>query len=453
MGAFPLTPGTILLITQAFPPEPLVGAFRSGNVARAYRDAGYRVIVVTATTAGERPGLREWLPGVDVHTIALGPRYRERLTRLLRRLQIRPSALFSRNGASGTAGTDSKAPASGGLRALLLSLVWIPDDELRFVLPAYKTARRLLRENAVDLVYTSAPSHSTNLVGLLLRRLHGRRWCAEFRDPWAYANSAAVTPFVKRANEYLERLCVTAADELVTVTDLTAELYRQRLGESAQKVLVVRNGIPVMSPRPSRPADAPFRIVYSGSIYGGRDPRAFLQAVAEVSRETDVPLVVDIFVGEARSAGDVSLEASIESMGLGDIVFVRDWVPHAEIQRVLRESDLLLLLAQRQPLQVPNKLYEYLGTGVPILAIADQEGETARMLRQVGGHYVVAQDDVEEIAAALRLAIQSRGAAASGNTAVLEEWSTARQMARLVQLVKPVHASAPSRDPVSHPWD
>lgn len=451
MGARPLIPGTILLITQAFPPEPLVGALRSGNVARAYRDAGYRVIVVTATTAGEPPGLREWLPGVDVHTVSLGPRYRERLTRVLRRLQLRPSAFFSRNGSTSSAGLEPKDPAPGGLRALLLSLVWIPDDELRFVLPAYKVARRLLRVNGVDLVYTSAPSHSTNLVGLLLRRLHRCRWCAEFRDPWAYANGAALTPFVQRANEYLERLCITTADDLVTVTDMTADLYRRRLGAGADKVLVVRNGIPVMNERSSRPADAPFRIVYSGSIYGGRDPRAFLQAVAAVSRETEVRLIVDIFVGEARSAGEVSLEVYIDKLGIGNIVNVRDWVPHAEIQRVLQESDLLLLLAQRQPLQVPNKLYEYLGTRVPILAVADEDGETARMLRQVGGHYLVAHDDVEEIAGALRQAIRCRGVSTSGNPAVLDEWSTARQMERLVQLVNPAAASAPSRDPVAHP--
>ena len=442
---------TILLITQAFPPAPLVGALRAGNVARAYRDAGYRVIVVTATTAGEQPGLRSWLPGVDVHTVALGPRYRERLTRIQRRLQVQGSGAVSRNGALAPSGPEPKGPAPGGLRALLLSLVWIPDDELRFVLPAYKVARRLLRGTSVDLVYTSAPSHSTNLVGLLLRRLHRRRWCAEFRDPWAFANSAPVTPFVQRANEYLERLCITSADALVTVTDLTADLYRSRLGSNADKVLVIRNGIPGMGERPSRPDDAPFRIVYSGSIYGGRDPRPFLHAVAKVARDSDVRLAVDIFVGEARSTGDVPLESSIEELGIGGIVRVRDWLPHADIQQVIQESDLLLLLAQHQPLQVPNKLYEYLGTRVPILAIADDEGETARMLRQVGGHYVVGRDDVEEIAIALRQAIRGRGLYTSANSIVLEEWSTARQMARLVELVKPEEAAAPRRHPVPQP--
>ena len=437
MGARPLMAGTILLITQAFPPEPLVGALRAGNVARAYRDAGCRVIVVTATIEGERPGLREWLPGVEVHTVALGRRYRERMTGLLRRVQARAPVMPVRPGNASGGAADPRTAAPRGLRALLLSLVWIPDDELRFVLPAYRMARRLLREK-IDLVYTSAPSHSTNLVGLLLRRVHHLRWCAEFRDPWSYSQSGSVTPFVQRANSYLERMCIKAADHLVTVTDQTADLYRRGLNSQAGKVVVVRNGIPAMQDRVERPRDAPFSIVYSGSIYGGRDPRAFLQAVGAVARESTVPLTVDLFVGEARSTGDVSLESHIAELGLGDIVRVRDWVAHAEIQRVLQTADLLLLLAQRQPLQVPNKLYEYLGTGVPILAVADEEGETARMLHQVGGHYVVSRDGAEEIAAALRQAICRRGTPASSSAPeLLEEWRTSRQMARLVTTIVP----------------
>jgi glycosyltransferase involved in cell wall biosynthesis len=429
-------PRTILLITQAFPPEPVVGALRAENVARAFRDAGYRVIVVTATVEGERPGLRAGLPGVAIHTVALGPRYRERMTRLFRRFQT----LVPRAQQPGPSTVPGGRPRPArGLRGLLLSLVWIPDDELRFVWPAYRAARRLLAEQ-VDLVYTSAPSHSTNLVGLLLRRLHGVRWAAEFRDPWCYPHSVPVTPFVERVNRSLERRSIAAADYLVTVTDQTAELYRERLGPQAGKVVVARNGIPGFTPRDARPPDGPFRIVYSGSIYGGRDPRAFVRAVAEVAPDAaaaGTPLAIDIFVGEARAAGDVPLETFVAQLGLGDIVRVHDWRPHAEIQRVLQSADLLLLLAQRQPLQVPNKLYEYLGTRVPILAIADEHGETARMLRQAGGHYVVSRDTPADIAAALRTALAERDRAPAAAGPVLDEWRTERQMQHLVSAVRP----------------
>jgi glycosyltransferase involved in cell wall biosynthesis len=422
-------PRTVLLVTQAFPPEPVVGALRAANVARAFRDAGYRVIVVTAAMAGEAPGRRDWMPGVTVHTVLLGPRYRERLTRLFRRRQPETS--------SKPAVSAPHASNATGLRGVLLSLVWIPDDELRFVYPAYRAARRLLREG-VDLVYTSAPSHSTNLVGLLLRRLHRRRWAAEFRDPWCYPQGFRVTSFAARANRWLEALSINAADYLVTVTDQTAELYRQRLGKHAAKVVVARNGIPAFTGRNPRRPGAPFRIVYSGSIYGGRDPQAFIRAIADVAPRhaaAGLPVEVDIFAGAAYPG--VPLDDLVNALGLRQTVRIHDWVSHDEIQRVQRSADLLLLLAQRQPLQVPNKLYEYLGTRVPILAIADEDGETARMLREVGGHFIVTEDRPDDIARALREAIENRDVERATRAEIMNEWLTDRQMQHLLEAVRP----------------
>ena len=427
---------TILLVSQAFPPEAVVGALRAGNVARAFRDAGYHVVVVTAALEGEAAGEREWLPGVQVKTIVLGPRYRDRLTAFLRKWQTKAAVA---DDPQPVPGPPAPSPSVGRLRSLVLSVVWIPDDELRFVLPAYRAARRLRKD--VDLVYTTAPSHSTNLVGLLLRRLHRIRWCAEFRDPWCYPQSSPVTPLVARVNRWLERLCINAADYLVTVAEQTANLYRQRLGAAAGKVIVVRNGIPALNPRLRQRNGEPFRIVYSGNIYGGRDPRAFLQAVRAVASECEAagkPLRVDLFVSEPR-VGDISLESYARDLGLEGIAHIREWVPHAEMQRILARSDLLLLLAQRQPLQVPNKLYEYLGAGVPILAVTDPEGETARMLHDVGGHHVVERDTPDDIAAALRSALIAtrKGAGRSASRQLLEEWLTERQMQRLVSAIRP----------------
>lgn len=426
---------TILLISQVFPPEQVVGALRVGNVARAFSGAGHRVVVVTAAGAGEKAGRREWLPGIEVHTVAQGPRYRERLTRLMRRLQLDGGRERRDNAApsSRSARRDVEGPPRG-LRGLLLSLVWVPDDEVRFVWPAYRAARRLLRDR-VDLVYTSAPTHSANLVGLLLKRLHGIRWCAEFRDPWCYPQGRPLTPSIQRLNRFLERQCLRALDILVTVTDAAAEMYRERLGSGSHKVVVVRNGIPVMTGRIPPPPGAPFRIVYSGNLYGRRDPRAFLEAVADIVRQPNAPaLAIDLFVSAVQS--DASADPLVRELGVGHVVNVYDWVPHAEIQRVIRGADLLLVLAQRQPLQVPNKVYEYLATGVPILAVADEDGETARMLRAAGRHYLVTEDRPAAIAAAIRQAIAARDAPPV-HAAVLDEWRTDRQMELLVQAVRP----------------
>jgi len=144
------------------------------------------------------------------------------------------------------------------------------------------------------------------------------------------------------------------------------------------------------------------------------------------------------FIGACRSIGTVSVEKEIDTLGLTGVVHVQDPLPHAAVKAIIEEADVLLLLAQQQPDQVPNKLYEYLGTRRPILAIVDAEGETARMLRQVGGHYLVTGDDDAEVERALDdvLVAAPRGDGAKADDAVLNEWTTEVQMKRLLLAVQ-----------------
>ena len=144
------------------------------------------------------------------------------------------------------------------------------------------------------------------------------------------------------------------------------------------------------------------------------------------------------FIGACRSVGTVSVEKEITTLGLTDVVRIHDWLPHEAAKAYIAEADLLLLLAQQQPDQVPNKLYEYLGSRRPILAFADEDGETARMLRQVGGHCVVTGDDESAVVSALQKFFLStrRGDWTATDEGVLKEWTTEVQMKRLLEVVQ-----------------
>jgi hypothetical protein len=123
----------------------------------------------------------------------------------------------------------------------------------------------------------------------------------------------------------------------------------------------------------------------------------------------------------------------VSRLGLQEQVRFQDWVPHEACQEIIRGADVLLLLAQQQPDQVPNKLYEYLGTRAPILAFADDDGETAAMLREAGGHTLVTGDDLE---AAARGIEQALGFAAEPRVlpdeSRLRAWTTEGQMQHLL---------------------
>jgi hypothetical protein len=98
-------------------------------------------------------------------------------------------------------------------------------------------------------------------------------------------------------------------------------------------------------------------------------------------------------------------------------------------------ADILLLLAQNQPDQVPNKLYEYLGTRRPILAFADADGESAALLREAGSHEVVCSDELEAAQGALDRMLQANRKAPPPDEVLLRSWTTEEQMKTLIASV------------------
>lgn len=302
-----------------------------------------------------------------------------------------------------------------------------------------------MREEPVDVVYTSAPSFSTHVVGLLLHWTTRARWIAEFRDPWTdqratrFPDSPAL---IEAAHRWLERRCLNAADRVVTVTEGARELLRAKVAPGQRnKFMLALNGIDALTPPVSR-APGPFRVVYAGTFYDERDPRPFLDALREVvrARALDGAALRVELVGGCRDYHGASVERMAAERGLEDIVHFRDWVPHDEAQTLLRDADLLLFIARRQPLQVPNKLYDYLGARRPILAVVDEDGESAQMLRRVGGHHLVTDPTAAAVRRALEAALDAAapapeqgGALAVGDETVLRHWLAERQMGELVR--------------------
>jgi glycosyltransferase involved in cell wall biosynthesis len=239
---------------------------------------------------------------------------------------------------------------------------------------------------------------------------------------------------------WLERRCMRSADRVVAVTAAAAKEMAERRRDP-ESVVLVRNGIPALPE--SRhigpvPPSTERLIVYVGTLYHRRDPRPFLLGLAALRRMGRLTAVRVDFIGNCSHYDGVDLSALCNDLGIGDVVRFVPSVPHAECQDRIRAADLLLLFAQHQPVQVPQKLYEYMATGLPMIAFADAEGETAAMLREVGGHHLITDDDPEAIAHTLDVAIHEDHDAAGTDTDVLRQWSADHQMNRLVRLIETV---------------
>jgi glycosyltransferase involved in cell wall biosynthesis len=191
-------------------------------------------------------------------------------------------------------------------------------------------------------------------------------------------------------------LVASRADAIVAAADAIAD--EARALKPKGRVLTIANGCDFddFAGLEYRRTDR-FRLTHAGSFFGKRDPRPFLQALADSGLDD----VTVRFVGDFRSS---DLEF-MESLGLRDRVELIPYVPRRESLALQRNSDALLLLIPdadgRGRGVLSGKVFEYLAAERPVLAAVPPDGAAAALIRETGAGVVAAPDDVGALRAAL----------------------------------------------------
>jgi glycosyltransferase involved in cell wall biosynthesis len=371
----------VLLVTMYFPPAGGGGVQRSLKLAQYLPALG----IETHVLAPDDPKWVHRDPELHVPTQAWIHRAR----------YVGPRARKPAEELRAAEGLDrALVRAQVTARRLLL-----PDASVTWNLTAIPTAIRIARREGIDAVITTSPPGSVHFVGAAVQRTSRARWIADLRDPLVAnqhrRDDTTAARARQAANEQVARLVARQADAVTCVSEAIAEEMRD-LGARGT-VRVISNGCDFddFAGLEYRPATR-FRITHTGSFFGKRDPRPFLQAF----RDADLDAVAR-FVGDFRSS-DREWAASL---GLGDRLELVPYAPRAESLRLQRDSEVLLLLVPdaggRGKGVLSGKVFEYIAAGRPILAVVPPDGAAAELIRETGAGVVVAPDDVAGIEAAL----------------------------------------------------
>jgi glycosyltransferase involved in cell wall biosynthesis len=297
----------------------------------------------------------------------------------------------------------------------------VPDENVSWNLTAIPAAIKLVRNEGIDIVITTSPPGSVHLVGAAAKRTTGVRWVADLRDslvahPHRRAESLAVRT-KERTDRVVAQLVARSADAIVCVSDAIAEEARGL--EPRGRVVTIANGSDFddFAGLEYRRGER-FRITHTGSFFGKRDPRPFLQALASPGLEE----VVARFVGDFRST-DREWAAPLE---LGDRLELIPYVPRSRSLELQRDSDALLLLIPeaggRGRGVLSGKVFEYLAAERPILAAVPPEGAAAELIRETGAGVVAPADDVDALRAALLGLVERWRAGTLDGSPLSEEW-------------------------------
>ena len=275
--------------------------------------------------------------------------------------------------------------------------LFIPDARVLWVKPSVAYLSKYIKEQGITTVITTGPPHSLHLIGLRLKELHSIKWIADFRDPWTtigYHKALKLSASAAKKHKDLEKKVLNSADT-VLVTSPTTKAEFEAL--TTKPIAVITNGYDVETIA-RQPLDEKFTIAHIGSFLSERNPKMLWQALAELIVEE--PDFNNDF--QLKLIGAVSNEVleAINQYGLSKYVNMLGYVSHSEAVSEQRKSQVLLLVeidSEDTKCIIPGKLFEYMVSERPTLAIGPHGADFAGIIQTTNTGVFATYEDKEKI--------------------------------------------------------
>ncbi|MFT3793118.1 glycosyltransferase family 4 protein [Flavobacterium sp.] len=275
--------------------------------------------------------------------------------------------------------------------------LFIPDARVFWVKPSVAFLEKYIVENDIDTIITSGPPHSLHLIGLELKNQLKLRWIADFRDPWTtigYHKSLRLSGSSAQKHKDLEREVLNAADTIL-VTSKTTKTEFEAI--TSQPIEVITNGYDVEKVD-KQPLDEKFTLAHIGSFLSDRNPRILWKSLKELIKENK-DFARDF---ELKLIGATSKEIldTLEEFRLTKYVNNLGYVSHQEAIAHQRKSQVLLLVeidSEDTKSIIPGKLFEYMVSERPIVAIGPEGSDFAEIITQTNTGVFFTYDEKEKL--------------------------------------------------------
>lgn len=279
--------------------------------------------------------------------------------------------------------------------------LFIPDARFLWVKPSVTYLKKYIEENNIDTIVTSGPPHSLHLIGLQLKKELNVKWFADFRDPWTtigYHKALKLSSYANKKHKALEKLVLTSADTII-VTSKTTKTEFQAI--TSKPIEVITNGYDIEKIE-KKSLDEKFTLAHIGSFLSERNPRILWQALQElVSENADFK---NDFRLKLIGATSQEVLDTISEFKLNDYVQNLGYVSHQEAVEHQRKSQVLLLIEINSTATksiIPGKLFEYMVSERPIIAIGPEGSDFAEIITTTNTGVFFTYNEKEKLKAAL----------------------------------------------------
>lgn len=374
----------VLIVSYFFPPVGGGSVMRVTKFCKYLPEFGWSPTVLTAAqhSVVSDPTLLNELPdGVKVIRVPVS------VTQRIKQRFIRRTVSNS---------MSHTAVASHGIRRIaekvflaLQDVISVPDQYKSWGVPALHHINTLLRTEKFDAIITTSPPHSVHNLGSLVAKRYRIPWIADFRDPWV-GNPLFTHRFSwhRSLASKMEKNVIEKAQRVLVVTDhmqlQLTDRYSGVVPNLNEKVLTLTNGWDeddFVGLKAKNSPTSQLLISYVGSIGGTRSSYPLLDALTQL-RKFRPDVFKDIAV---RFVGLFSDSQQRWKNTMGNQVYFNSHVPHRESLQYMLDTDVLLVVlhaAEAAEFAYTGKVFEYIGSGRPILGLTGDSLASKLILRE-----------------------------------------------------------------------
>ncbi|MBK8911889.1 MAG: glycosyltransferase [Chlorobi bacterium] len=379
--------GRVLIVSYYFPPIGLGHVLRIARLAKHLTEFGWEPTVLTVNDVG-----------YFVQDFSLLEEVLESGVQVERTKTMDPVRLLGNK-------RMKKVPVEryrGFLRGVSHTFLQ-PDNKIGWKRYALQRAIELMEERPFDLVLATAPPFTDFMIGRELQKRYGLPLVVDYQETWLdNPQQFYATPIHRSYAAGLEEEILKNADACVVVTRRIKERLIARYPFlTHDSVHIIPGGYDIKEFQNARrhtvrPQEK-MRITYCGAFDARHTPKYFFQALAKIFAQHPQTRgeIEAVFVGVLPEV----FRKMATNIGVASALVSTGYVEHQNVPGLLLSSHLLWL-ANYHTASVPGKVYEYMGSGRPILALTEK-GALTQTLAVYGAATVVPPTDPQAIAEAL----------------------------------------------------
>ena len=245
------------------------------------------------------------------------------------------------------------------IRTIIKNILFYPDLDMEWI----KKYNKNIDYAKYDLIISSSDTKTSHYVARNIKNKYDKTWFTIWGDPWFDDKG---TKGIKKILAYFsEKKILQSADKNIYISYPTSIRMKKRFKKLSEKIYFFpRTYLDVIkSPSPNKEQ---INILYTGSIYYGRNIFSIISAIEKYNLLHKIKIVLNVYGMLEENLKKVILKK--------EFIKIHDFVPYENLKKIIEENEILLFLSNgKNTTQIPGKIYDYFGTDKVILALFEEK--------------------------------------------------------------------------------